>query len=210
VLLVLTQALEAQDLPLEDIIDPEAADVEVCQDDACTRLREEILQEASKCRPLARFKARRMRVRRAKSANSCKLFREENFKLSKGKCSAAVRDACERAGLEARNLNVNAYDLYKKGLMEKAGFVNLIWKYTEKTAPLGAILIYVGGLGHRYGHVEVRVNPRLYCSDYCRETAVSEGSDAARQRYKIVGVYLPFSSSIQVTGTNVQRPNPGS
>lgn len=46
----------------------------------------------------------------------------------------------------------------KKGLLEKAGFVNMIWKFDEESAPLGAILTYVGGVGHRYGHIEVRVN----------------------------------------------------
>ena len=83
--------------------------------------------------------------------------------------------------------------------MEKAGFVNLIWKYNETSAPLGAVLVYVGGVGHRYGHVEVRVNPTLYCSDYCNDHAVSAGSRAAKDRYKLVGVYLPFSASIQLS-----------
>jgi hypothetical protein len=144
------------DLPVDMILEEEAADVEVCQDFICSKLREEILVEASKCRPLASFKRRRMRVKRSRAANSCKMFQDENFKLSKGKCSAAVREACERTGIDAKYLADNAYNLHKKGLLEKAGFVNLIWKYNEQSAPLGAILIYVGGSGHRYGHVEVR------------------------------------------------------
>lgn len=200
----------AQDLPplpVAQMVEDEASDVEVCQDFICTKLREEILVEASKCRPLASFKRRRMRVRRAKANNSCKLFRDDNFKLSKGKCSAAIREACERSGVDGRYLNVNAYDLHKKGLMEKAGFVNLIWKYDESTAPLGAILIYVGGIGHRYGHVEVRVNPSLYCSDYCNTKAVTANSARTQNRYKLVAVYLPFTSSIQMTASSTQ-PSP--
>lgn len=188
-------------LPIAQMIEDEAADVEVCQDFICTKLREEILVEASKCRPLASFKRRRMRVKRSKANNSCKLYRDNNFKLSKGKCSAAIREACERAGVDGRYLNQNAYDLHKKGLMEKAGFVNLIWKYNEQNAPLGSILIYVGGAGHRYGHVEVRVNPSLYCSDYCNERAVSTN---LANRYKLVGVYLPFTSSIQLTASTIE------
>lgn len=197
----------AQDLPVEAVMEEDVADVEVCQDFICTRLRQEILVEASKCRPLASFKRRRMRVRRSKAANSCKLFHDNNFKLSKGKCSAAIRGACERSGVDARYLNVNAYDLQKKGLMEKAGFVNMIWKYDEASAPLGSILIYVGGVGHRYGHVEVRVNPSLYCSDHCNSHPVTAQSDATRQRYKLVGVYLPFTSSIQISAANDTIPS---
>ena len=200
-LLFAVECLWAQDLlniPIAQFIEDEASDVEVCQDFICTKLREEILVEASKCRPLASFKRRRMRVKRSKANNSCKLYRDNNFKLSKGKCSAAIRDACERSGVDGRYLNQNAYNLHKKGLMEKAGFVNLIWKYDEQSAPLGAILIYVGGAGHRYGHVEVRVNPSLYCSDYCNTRAVSSNLS---NRYKLVGVYLPFTSSIQLTAS---------
>lgn len=202
-------SLIAQDLsplPVAQMIEEEASDVEVCQDFICTKLREEILVEASKCRPLASFKRRRMRVRRSKANNSCRLYRENNFKLSKGKCSAAIREACERSGVDGRYLNVNAYDLHKKGLMEKAGFVNLIWKYNEASAPLGAILIYVGGVGHRYGHVEVRVNPNLYCSDYCNSKAVTSTSAATQRKYKLVGVYLPFTSSIQLTASQTEPP----
>lgn len=189
----------AQELPVDEIIEDDATEVEVCQDFICSKLREEILVEASRCRPLASFKRRRMRVRSSRARNSCKLFRERNFTLSKGKCSAAIREACERSGIDAKYLAVNAYDLHKKGLLEKAGFVNMIWKYNESSAPLGSILIYVGGVGHRYGHVEVRVNPRLYCSDYCNDRAVSESSAAARRGYRLVGVYLPFPSSIQIS-----------
>jgi hypothetical protein len=198
-------AQELSTLPVAQMLEEEASDVEVCQDFICTKLREEILVEASKCRPLASFKRRRMRVRRSKANNSCKLYQENNFKLSKGKCSAAIREACERAGVDARYLNQNAYDLHKKGLMEKAGFVNLIWKYDEISAPLGAILIYVGGSGHRYGHVEVRVNPSLYCSDYCNPNAVSS---KASNRYKLVAVYLPFTSSIQMTASTTEPVSP--
>jgi hypothetical protein len=196
----------AQDLPVEAIMEEEASDVEVCQDFICTRLRQEILLEASKCRPLAQFKRRRMRVKRSRAANSCKLFHDDNFKLSKGKCSAAIRSACDHSGVDARYLNVNAYDLQKKGLMEKAGFVNMIWKYDENSAPLGSILIYVGGVGHHFGHVEIRVNPSLYCSDHCNTHAVTAQSDATRARYKLVGVYLPFTSSIQITSTDQSNP----
>lgn len=200
IILVLSEAIWASDdLPIYKIVEDEAADVEVCMDPTCQRLREEILAEANKCRALASFKRRRMRVRRSRASNSCRVFRDRNFSQSKGKCSAAIRSACQRAGVDARDLNVNAYDLHKRGLMEKVGFVNLIWKYDEFTAPLGAVLVYVGGLGHRYGHVEIRVNPTLYCSDYCNNHAVSAGSPAAKNRYKLVGVYLPFSSSIQLT-----------
>lgn len=208
--LLLSLEVIAQDLPplpIAQMVEDEASDVEVCQDFICTKLREEILVEASKCRPLASFKRRRMRVRRAKANNSCKLFRDDNFKLSKGKCSAAIREACERSGVDGRYLNVNAYDLHKKGLMEKAGFVNLIWKYDESTAPLGAILIYVGGIGHRYGHVEVRVNPSLYCSDYCNTKAVTANSVRTQNRYKLVAVYLPFTSSIQMTASSTEPSN---
>ena len=186
------------DLPVEMIMENEAEMVEVCQDFVCTRLREEILEEATKCRPLASFKRRRLRVRRAKAANSCKLFQDANFKQSKGKCAAAVRNACERSGIDGRYLAENAYSLQKKGLLEKAGFVNMIWKYDEHSAPLGAILTYVGGLGHGYGHIEVRVNPHLYCSDYCNDSPVSGQSAAANRRYKLVGVYLPFASTLQL------------
>jgi hypothetical protein len=192
-------SLSAQDLSTGDIFEEEAADVEVCQDLICSKLREEILVEASKCRPLASFKRRRMRVRRSIASNSCRLFRSENFRLSKGKCSAAIREACERSGIEGKYLLENAFNLHKKGMLEKAGFVNMIWKYDENTAPLGAILTYVGGLGHRYGHIEVRVNPNLYCSDHCTDRAVTLQSNATARSYKLVGVYLPFSSSIQVS-----------
>lgn len=201
-LAITSESLFAQDFPIEAVMEEEAADVEVCQDFICTRLRQEILVEASKCRPLASFKRRRMRVKRSRAANSCKLFNDDNFKLSKGKCSAAIRGACERSGIEARYLNANAYDLQKKGMMEKAGFVNMIWKYNEATAPLGSVLIYVGGVGHNYGHVEVRVNPNLYCSDYCTSHAVTAQSEATRARFKLVGVYLPFSASIQITSND--------
>lgn len=193
------EGLYAQDYPLDLIIENDVEDVEVCQDHVCSRLREEILEEATKCRPLASFKRRRMHVRRSRASNSCKLFRDRNMMVSKGKCSAAVRQACERAGIDGRFLAENAYNLQKKGLLEKAGFVNMIWKYDERTAPLGSILIYVGGLGHGYGHIEVRVNPNLYCSDYCNDYPVSGQSAATNRRYKLVGVYLPFSSSIQIS-----------
>jgi hypothetical protein len=189
----------AQDFPREMVHEDEAQDVEVCQDHVCSKLREEILVEATKCRPLASFKRRRMHVRRARAANSCKLFHDDNYRLSKGKCSAAIREACERSGVDGRFLAENAYNLQKKGLLEKAGFVNMIWKYDESNAPLGSILTYVGGLGHGYGHIEVRVNPHLYCSDHCNEKPVSHQSVATARRYKLVGVYLPFSSSIQIS-----------
>lgn len=188
------------------IFEEEAADVEVCQDFICQKLREEILVEADKCRPLASFKRRRMRVRRASAKNSCKLFQAENFRFSKGKCSAAIREACERTGIDAKYLADNAYNLHKKGLLDKAGFVNLIWKYNETTAPLGAILIYVGGAGHRYGHVEVRVNPNLYCSDHCNTHAVTGVSPILQRKYKLVGVYLPFTSSIQISSQADPKP----
>lgn len=194
-----TLPLRAQDFPLDAIFESEAEDVEVCQDFICAKLREEILVEASKCRPLASFKRKRMRVRRTKAANSCKLFRDENFRVSKGKCSAAIREACERSGIDGQYLAENAYNLQKKGLLEKAGFVNMIWKYDESTAPLGAILTYVGGVGHRYGHIEIRVNPHLFCSDYCSDRPVTGHSAATKKHFKLVGVYLPFPSSIQVT-----------
>lgn len=190
-----------QDWPVAQIVDSEAADVEVCQDFICSKLREEILVEASRCRPLANFKRRRMRVRRAKANNSCKLWADDNFRYSKGKCSAAIRQACERSGIDGKYLAVNAYDLHKKGLMEKAGFVNMIWKYDEMSAPLGSVLIYVGGVGHRYGHVEVRVNPKLYCSDHCTDRAVTNVSAATQRGFKLVGVYLPFTSSIQLASS---------
>lgn len=194
-------AQEGADFPIDHVLEKEAADVEVCNDFICSKLREEILVEASKCRPLASFKRRRMRVRQSRASNSCKLFRDRNFSVSKGKCSAAIRGACERAGIDGRHLAVNAYDLHKKGLLEKAGFVNMVWKYDEITAPLGAILIYVGGVGHRYGHVEIRANPSLYCSDHCNEKPVTGVSAATNQRYKLVGVYLPFASSIQISAS---------
>ncbi len=194
-----------EDLPIYKIVEDEASDVEVCQDALCNRLREEILLEANKCRALARFKRRRMRVRRSRAGNSCRVFKDRNFSQSKGKCSAAIRSACQKSGIDAHELNVNAYDLHKRGLMEKVGFVNLIWKYDEFTAPLGSVLIYIGGIGHRYGHVEIRVNPTLYCSDYCNNHAVSAGSRTAGQRYRLVGVYLPFSSSIQLSSNNKIR-----
>lgn len=191
---------EADDsLPISMIMEKEAADVEVCQDFICNKLREKILVEAAKCRPLANFKRKRMRVRRAKAANSCKIFRNDNFKLSKGKCAAAIRDACKESGIDAQYLVADAHNLHKKGLLEKAGFVNMIWKYNEKSAPLGSLLIYLGGSGHRYGHVEVRVNPNLYCSDHCNDTAVTAVSDNLNRKYKLVGVYLPFASSIQIS-----------
>lgn len=197
---------QENDLPVDMILEEEAADVEVCQDFICSKLREEILVEASKCRPLASFKRRRMRVKRSRAANSCKMFQDENFKLSKGKCSAAVRQACERTGIDAKYLADNAYNLHKKGLLEKAGFVNLIWKYNESNAPLGAILIYVGGAGHRYGHVEVRVNPNLYCSDHCNNHAVTGVNENLQKKYKLVGVYLPFTSSIQASSDPAPTP----
>jgi hypothetical protein len=187
--------------PVDQIMEKEAFDVEVCHDFICSKLREEILIEASKCRPLASFKRRRMRVKRSKAGNSCKLFHDRNFMVSKGKCSAAIRGACERSGVDGRYLAVNAYDLHKKGLLEQAGFVNMVWKYDEASAPLGAILIYVGGVGHRYGHVEVRVNPNLYCSDHCNDKPVTAVSAATNTRYKLAGIYLPFASSIQITSS---------
>jgi len=202
-LLVRGQAVFAQeDFPLEYVMENEAEDVEVCQDFICAKLREEILVEATKCRPLASFKRRRMHVRRKTAANSCKLFHDDNRLMSKGKCSAAIRQACERSGIDGRYLAENAYNLQKKGLLEKAGFVNMIWKYDEHTAPLGSILTYVGGLGHGYGHIEVRVNPHLYCSDHCNDHPVSGQSAATNRRYKLVGVYLPFASSIQISSRN--------
>lgn len=196
----------AQDFPVSAVMEDEAVDVEVCQDFICSKLREEILNEASKCRPLASFKRRRMHVRRTKASNSCKLFHDENFKSSKGKCSAAIREACERSGIDGKFLAENAFNLHKKGLLEKAGFVNMIWKYDEKSAPLGSILTYVGGVGHRYGHIEVRVNPHLYCSDHCTDTPVTGHSAATQRGYKLVGVYLPFTSSIQITAHAGDKP----
>lgn len=187
------------DWPVDQIIEDEAADVEVCQDFICNKLREEILVEASKCRPLANFKRRRMRVRRAKAGNSCRIFQDKNFGLSKGKCAAAIKEACVRSGIDGKYLMADAYNLHKQGMMEKAGFVNLIWKYNEFNAPLGSILIYVGGASHRYGHVEIRVNPNLYCSDHCNNHPVSGVSNLLKKKYRLVGVYLPFTSSIQIT-----------
>ncbi len=192
-------AAQELNFPVEMIQETEAADVEVCQDFICNKLREEILVEASKCRPLANFKRKRMRVRRSRAANSCKMFKERNFELSKGKCSAAIRDACIRSGVDAQYLISDAYNLQKKGLLEKAGFVNMIWKYNEATAPLGSILIYVGGAGHRYGHVEIRVNPSLYCSDHCNSRPVTGENAVLQKKYKLAGVYLPFTSSIQIS-----------
>ena len=191
----------AQDFPIDAVLEPEAQDVEVCQDWICTKLREEVLAEATKCRPLASFKRRRMHVRRKIAKNSCKLFQDDNFRLSKGKCAAAVRQACERSGVDGRFLADNAFNLHKKGMLEKAGFVNMIWKYDEATAPLGSILTYVGGVGHRYGHIEIRVNPSLYCSDHCTDHPVTGVSPATAKGFKLVGVYLPFVSSIQVGQT---------
>jgi hypothetical protein len=185
--------------PLSFIMEQEAKDVPVCQDWICTKLREEILVEAAKCRPLASFKRRRMHVRVSRARNSCRLFHDRNFRMSKGKCSAAIRDACEKAGIDGSLLEANAYNLEKKGLLEKAGFVNMIWKYDEKSAPLGSLLVYEGGLGHRYGHVEVRVNPTLYCSDHCSDHPVTGLSAATHRAYKLVGVYLPFTASIQIS-----------
>jgi len=204
-----TGDLSAQSLglPLNLIIEEEAADVEVCQDFICDKLREEILVEASKCRPLANFKRRRMRVRRAKAANSCSIFQDKNFELSKGKCSAAIKEACVRSGIDARYLAADAYNLHKNGLLEKAGFVNLIWKYDEFNAPLGSILIYVGGAGHRYGHVEIRANPSLYCSDYCNSHPVSGAREMPKRKYRLVGVYLPFTSSIQISAKSDPLPD---
>ena len=193
--------VQAQDFPRELLRENDAEDVEVCQDYVCSKIREEVLNEATKCRPLASFKRRRMHVRRKTAANSCKLFHDDNFRMSKGKCSAAIREACEKAGIDGHYLTDNAYNLQKKGMLEKAGFVNMIWKYDEKSAPLGAILTYVGGLGHGYGHIEVRVNPHLYCSDHCVDHPVTGQSAATFRRYKLVGVYLPFASSIQVSAT---------
>ena len=178
------------DWPVDQVLENEAADVEVCQDFICNKLREEILVEASK---------RRMRVRRTKAANSCKIFQDKNFELSKGKCAAAIKEACIRSGIDGKYLVADAYNLHKQGMMEKAGFVNLIWKYTEYDAPLGAVLIYVGGASHRYGHVEIRVNPNLYCSDHCNDNPVSGVSDLLKKKYRLVGVYLPFTSSIQIS-----------
>ena len=198
-IMVAGEVATAQDFPIEYIMENEAQDVEVCHDYLCDRLREEILVEATKCIPLASFKRRRMHVRRTRAANSCKLFHEDNMLMSKGKCAAAVRAACERAGVDAKLLVDNAYNLQKKGELEKAGFVNMIWKYDERSAPLGSILTYVGGVGHGYGHIEVRVNPHLYCSDHCNDHPVSGQSAATNRRYKLVGVYLPFASSIQIT-----------
>ena len=198
-ILVPADVLWAQDFPRELVMENDVEDVEVCQDFVCSKLREEILVEAAKCRPLASFKRRRMHVRRNRAANSCNLFHDENYLVSKGKCSAAIRQACERSGVDGHFLAENAYNLQKKGLLEKAGFVNMIWKYDENSAPLGAILTYVGGLGHGYGHIEVRVNPHLYCSDHCNEHPVSHQSSATNRRYKLVGVYLPFASSIQIS-----------
>lgn len=206
--LLVSETVLAQDFPLDEVIETDAADVEVCQDWICTKLREEILVEASKCRPLARFKRRRMHVRRSRAANSCKIFREDNFRLSKGKCAAAVRQACERTGIDGKFLADNAYNLHKKGMLERAGFVNMIWKYDEKTAPLGSILTYVGGVGHGYGHIEVRVNPNLYCSDHCTGNPVTKVSAATERRFKLVGVYLPFISSIS-TMTSAVGPIKG-
>jgi|GEM_PF-5644974 len=187
------------DWPVDQVIEDEAADVEVCQDFICNKLREEILVEASKCRPLANFKRRRMRVRRAKASNSCRIFQDKNFELSKGKCAAAIKEACVRSGIDGKYLMADAYNLHKQGMMEKAGFVNLIWKYNEFNAPLGSVLIYVGGASHRYGHVEIRVNPSLYCSDHCNNHPVSGVSALLQKKYRLVGVYLPFTSSIQIS-----------
>jgi hypothetical protein len=195
------------DWPVDQVLEHEAADVEVCQDFICNKLREEILVEASKCRPLANFKRRRMRVRRAKAANSCKIFQDKNFELSKGKCAAAFKEACVRSGIDGKYLVADAFNLHKQGMMEKAGFVNLIWKYTEYNAPLGAVLIYVGGASHRYGHVEIRVNPNLYCSDYCNDNPVSGTSDLLKKKYRLVAVYLPFTSSIQISSKSKSPPD---
>ena len=141
-----------------------------------------------------------MKVRRARAANSCQLFKEDNFHTSKGKCSAAVREACDRSGINGRVFAAdNTYNLEKKGLLEKAGFVNMIWKYNENTAPLGAILIYVGGVGHRYGHTEIRANPNLFCSDHCSKVPVTQVSAQTSKKYRLTGVYLPFVSSIQLS-----------
>ncbi len=195
------------DWPVDQVIEEEAADVEVCQDFICNKLREEILVEASKCRPLANFKRRRMRVRRAKAANSCRIFQDRNFSLSKGKCAAAIKYACVRSGIDGKYLVADAYNLHKQGMMEKAGFVNLIWKYNEFNAPLGSVLVYLGGASHRYGHVEIRVNPSLYCSDHCNEHPVSGVSPLLQKKYRLVGVYLPFTSSIQISSTPKPAPD---
>jgi hypothetical protein len=172
-------------------------DVEVCRDAVCDKLREQILVEAYRCRPLAKFKKGSVRGQPLILSNSCGYFGAKNFRTSKGVCSRAVRAATRHAGMDSAALKDNAYNLQKKGLLEQAGFVNMIWKYNEDTAPLGSILIYVGGRGHNYGHIEVRANPHLYCSDHCSDRPISEHNSVTSRRYKLSGVYLPFSSSIQ-------------
>jgi hypothetical protein len=83
----------------------------------------------------------------------------------------------------------------------------MIWKYNENTAPLGSVLVYEGGVGHHYGHVEIRVNPSLYCSDHCNSHPVTGQSAATNAHYKLAGVYLPFTASIQITSTNDSPPS---
>lgn len=175
----------------------QAEDVEVCQDAICAKMREQILVEAYRCRKLAQFKMRKMQGMPLVASNSCGFFAKQNFRRSKGLCSRAVRAATQRAGLDSNGLKGSAYNLQKKGLLERAGFVNMIWKYNESSAPLGAILIYVGGVGHNFGHIEIRVNPNLYCSDHCSPRPISAHNLATKRRYKLAGVYLPFTSSIQ-------------
>jgi hypothetical protein len=179
------------------LFEKQVEDVEVCQSSVCTKLREQILREAFRCRSLANFKQRQMNIPLNQTANSCTLFQKKNFRTSKGECSAAVRMATQRAGIDEVVLRDNAYGMQKNGTLEKAGFVNMRWKYDENNAPLGAILIYVGGLGHSFGHIEVRVNPHLYCSDHCSDKPISQHNARTERRYKLSGVYVPFSSSIE-------------
>jgi hypothetical protein len=52
--------------------------------------------------------------------------------------------------------------------LAKAGFKNVIKQgYNRYTAPVGCALVYSGGNGHNYGHIEIKTRPDRYCSDYC-------------------------------------------
>src|SRR5690606_18675323 len=95
---------------------------------------------------------------------------------SKGYCLAGVKDALLKAGFTSTRIGPTiafARDMHKKETLKDEGFKDIMPEgFTSETAPEGAILVYSGGIRTGCpkggcGHIEIKLGPKEYCSDFC-------------------------------------------
>jgi hypothetical protein len=103
---------------------------------------------------------------------------------SKGWCKQAVREATEKAlGFTLPGGSAISTKPTLERRMTKLSNVKSCGQ-----APVGAICLYSGGVGHNYGHIEVKTGRRRYCSDYCAANPIGTGR---RYNRRFVGAYYP-------------------